>query len=66
MGPQPFGRHDVVQLAEPIDEYGATFPAGTECVVLDVTEQGECTVEVLEPRREIIHVPAGKLADIDP
>ncbi|MDB5648552.1 MAG: hypothetical protein JWL62_72 [Hyphomicrobiales bacterium] len=61
-----FQSGDVAVLKQDVEWGGVVFPAGTECVVIATSEGGEYSVEVLEPRRDIISVPEAALEALQP
>jgi c-di-GMP-binding flagellar brake protein YcgR len=61
-----FQKGDLALLMQDIERDGVVFPAGTECVVIAMTEGGEYSVEVLEPRRDIISVPEAAIEALQP
>ncbi len=61
-----FQKGDLAILMQDIERDGVVFPAGTECVVIAMSEGGLYSVEVLEPRRDIISVPEAALEALQP
>jgi hypothetical protein len=60
-----FQNGDVAIFSKQLDIADGSFPAGTECVVLRRLDTGDYEVEVMEPRPEIVRIPADALDPVE-
>jgi hypothetical protein len=61
-----FQNGDVAIFSKQVDTLNDAFPIGTECVVLRRLGSGDYEVEVMEPRREVVRIPADALEPVYP
>ncbi|MDB5544843.1 MAG: hypothetical protein JWO64_1992, partial [Hyphomicrobiales bacterium] len=57
---------DVAIFSRPLVTTDDVFPIGTECVVLRRLDTGDYEVEVMEPRPEVVRIPADALEPVEP
>ena len=61
-----FEAGQVAVFAKQCQVENGLFPVGTECIVLRRLDTGDYEVEVIEPRREVVCVPADALEPVEP
>jgi hypothetical protein len=61
-----FQNGDVAIFSKPLDTATGAFPIGTECVILRRLDNGDYEVEVMEPRPEVVRIPADALESVEP
>ncbi|MDB5572795.1 MAG: hypothetical protein JWN93_3978 [Hyphomicrobiales bacterium] len=61
-----FQKGDVVVLKQDLNIAGEIFSAGTEGVVIAEAGEQDYTIELLEPKAEIVRVPATALDPVQP
>ena len=60
-----FQNGDVAIFSKQLDTADGSFPVGTECVVLRRLDTGDYEVEVMEPRPEVVRIPADALDPVE-
>jgi hypothetical protein len=61
-----FQNGDVAIFSRQLVTANGAFPMGTECVVLRRLDNGDYEVEVMEPRPEVVRIPADALEPVEP
>jgi len=65
MQAEEFQNGDVAIFSKQLDSADGSFPVGTECVVLRRLDTGDYEVEVMEPRPEVVRIPADALDPVE-
>lgn len=66
MAADEYEHGEVLVLNQAVERDGIVYPAGTECVVISGSGSRKYTVELLEPQRVIITLPASALEPVAP